>query len=1033
MAKTSKASRRPVATAKGGRAAAGPAKATAAKPRAAKPVGTKPAKAVAAAKPAAKVAAARRAVPAAKSSKPAVKATKTFKPAAKTATKPAATKPATKPIKSPAKPAARAVKPVAKSATKPAARVAKAGAVKPPVKAPTPVAVKGKWVYTFGNGTAEGAAGMKNLLGGKGANLAEMAGLGLPVPPGFTISTEVCTYYYQNNRTYPKSLKPQVEAALEHVARIVGKQFGDKTDPLLVSVRSGARASMPGMMDTVLNLGLNDETVEALAKQSGDRRFAFDSYRRFITMYSNVVLDVGYHNFEELLDEHKDEHGYKLDTDLTADDWEKLIVRYKERVIRETGKPFPQDPHEQLWGAIGAVFGSWMNQRAITYRRLNGVPESWGTAVNVQAMVFGNLGETSATGVAFSRNPSTGERKLYGEFLINAQGEDVVAGIRTPQEITEEARIASGSDKPSLEKAMPEPFKELVKYYTKLEKHYRDMQDMEFTVERGRLWMLQTRNGKRTAKAALKIAVDLANEGVISRNEAVLRIEPASLDQLLHPTIDPKAERKLIATGLPASPGAAAGEIVFNSDEAELLKSQNRKVILVRVETSPEDIHGMHAAEGILTTRGGMTSHAAVVARGMGKPCVAGAGSIRVDYAAGTMTASGQVFKKGDVITIDGGTGHVLAGRVPMQEPALSDDFATLMTWADKVRKLKVRTNADTPNDAKVAVKFGAEGIGLCRTEHMFFEGDRIRAVREMILADDEQSRRNALAKLLPMQRGDFAQIFEVMKGKPVTIRLLDPPLHEFLPHTEQEIAEVAQAMGADARKLADRAKELAEFNPMLGFRGCRLAVVYPEIAEMQARAIFEAAVDAAKKTGEPVVPEVMVPLIATKAELDLVKARIDAMAQAVMKETGTKFKYQVGTMIELPRAALRAGEIAESAEFFSFGTNDLTQTTFGISRDDAASFLGTYTAKNIVPVDPFVSIDTEGVGELMKIATERGRAVREKLKAGICGEHGGDPASVMFCAKLGLDYVSCSPFRVPIARLAAAQAALGGGSSGTV
>ncbi|MBK5959218.1 pyruvate, phosphate dikinase [Rhodoplanes elegans] len=1031
MAKTSKASRRPVATAKGGRAAAGPARATAAKPAkpAGKPLAGKAAKVTASAKPAAKVAAARRAVPAAKSAKPAVKATKLTRSSTK-----AATKPATKPIKSPArkpatKPAARATKPAAK----PAARVAKPSGAKPPVKAPTPVAVKGKWVYTFGNGTAEGASGMKNLLGGKGANLAEMAGLGLPVPPGFTISTEVCTYYYQNNRTYPKTLKPQVEAALAHIAKIVGKDFGDKTDPLLVSVRSGARASMPGMMDTVLNLGLNDETVEALAKQAGDRRFAFDSYRRFITMYSNVVLDVGYHNFEELLDEHKDEHGYKLDTDLTAEDWEKLIVRYKERVIRETGKPFPQDPHEQLWGAIGAVFGSWMNQRAITYRRLNGVPESWGTAVNVQAMVFGNLGETSATGVAFSRNPSTGERKLYGEFLINAQGEDVVAGIRTPQEITEAARIASGSDKPSLEKAMPEPFKELVKYYTKLEKHYRDMQDMEFTVERGRLWMLQTRNGKRTAKAALKIAVDLANEGVISRNEAVLRIEPNSLDQLLHPTIDPKAERKMIATGLPASPGAAAGEIVFNSDEAELLKSQNRKVILVRVETSPEDIHGMHAAEGILTTRGGMTSHAAVVARGMGKPCVAGAGSIRVDYAAGTMTASGQVFKKGDVITIDGSTGHVLAGRVPMQEPTLSDDFATLMAWADKARKLKVRTNADTPNDAKVAIKFGAEGIGLCRTEHMFFEGDRIRAVREMILADDEQSRRNALAKLLPMQRGDFAQIFEVMKGKPVTIRLLDPPLHEFLPHTEQEIAEVATAMGADPRKLADRAKELSEFNPMLGFRGCRLAVVYPEIAEMQARAIFEAAVDAAKKTGEPVVPEVMVPLIASKAELDLVKGRIDAMAQAVMKESGTRFKYQVGTMIELPRAALRAGEIAESAEFFSFGTNDLTQTTFGISRDDAATFIGTYTAKNIFPNDPFVSVDQEGVGELMQIATERGRAVREKLKTGICGEHGGDPASVMFCAKLGLDYVSCSPFRVPIARLAAAQAALGGGSSGTV
>jgi pyruvate,orthophosphate dikinase len=1009
MAKSTKAQRRrSVATAKGARTArvkAGTAAKAVTKPA------TKTAK-----KAVAKVAAARRPAAAKTLRKP------VSKPAVKRAAK----------AVRPAKPAARSTKPAAK-AVKPAARVAKPSAAKPPVKAATPVAVKGKWVYTFGDGKAEGATQMKNLLGGKGANLAEMSSLGLPVPPGFTITTEVCTYYYQNKQTYPKELKAQVRAALDHVARIVGKNFGDKTDPLLVSVRSGARASMPGMMDTVLNLGLNDETVEALAKQSNDRRFAFDSYRRFITMYSNVVLDVGYHHFEEILDEHKEEHGYKLDTDLKAEDWEKLVGRYKLRVERESGRPFPQDPEEQLWGAVGAVFGSWMNQRAITYRRLNNVPESWGTAVNVQAMVFGNLGETSATGVAFSRNPSNGDRRLYGEFLFNAQGEDVVAGIRTPQEITEQARIESGSDRPSMERAMPESFKELSKYYAKLEKHYRDMQDMEFTVERGKLWMLQTRNGKRTAKAALKIAVDLANEGVITRNEAVLRIEPASLDQLLHPTIDPKAERKVIATGLPASPGAASGEIVFNSDEAELLKTQNRQVILVRVETSPEDIHGMHASEGILTTRGGMTSHAAVVARGMGKPCVAGAGSIRVDYVAGTMTAGGHVFKKGDVITIDGANGQVLAGRVPMQEPTLSDDFATLMGWADKVRKLKVRTNADTPNDARVAVKFGAEGIGLCRTEHMFFEGERIRSVREMILADDEASRRKALAKLLPMQRDDFAQIFEIMKGKPVTIRLLDPPLHEFLPHTEQEIAEVAQAMAADPRKLADRAKELAEFNPMLGFRGCRLAVVYPEIAEMQARAIFEAAVLAAKKTGEPVVPEVMVPLIATKAELDLVKARIDAMAKAVMEETKTKFKYQVGTMIELPRAALRAGEIAESAEFFSFGTNDLTQTTFGISRDDAASFLGAYTAKNIVPIDPFMSIDIEGVGELMQIATERGRKTRPGLKAGICGEHGGDPASVMFCSKIGLDYVSCSPFRVPIARLAAAQAALGGGSSGTV
>jgi pyruvate,orthophosphate dikinase len=667
-----------------------------------------------------------------------------------------------------------------------------------------------------------------------------------------------------------------------------------------------------------------------------------------------------------------------------------------------------------------------MNQRAITYRRLYGIPESWGTAVNVQAMVFGNMGETSATGVAFTRNPSTGEKRLYGEFLINAQGEDVVAGIRTPQEITEVARAASHSDKPSMERAMPKAFAELERIYGLLERHYRDMQDLEFTVEQGKLWMLQTRSGKRTAKAALRIAVELASEGLISKDEAVLRIDPASLDQLLHPTIDPDATRKVIATGLPASPGAASGEIVFSSDEAETLKAQGRKVILVRVETSPEDIHGMHAAEGILTTRGGMTSHAAVVARGMGKPCVSGAGAIRVDYAANTMSAGSVTLKKGDILTIDGSTGQVLAGKIAMSEPEVSGEFSTLMGWADKVRKLGVRANADTPTDARVALKFGAEGIGLCRTEHMFFEEDRIRAVREMILSDDENSRRAALAKLLPMQRADFVDLFEIMQGLPVTIRLLDPPLHEFLPHTQEEIDEVAAAMNADPRKLADRARELHEFNPMLGFRGCRLAIAYPEIAEMQARAIFEAAVEAGKRTKKPVVPEIMVPLIATKIELDLVKARIDAMAEAVAKETKVKVDYQVGTMIELPRAALMAGEIAETAEFFSYGTNDLTQTTYGISRDDAASFLATYIAKGIVDIDPFVSIDREGVGELVRIATERGRKVRPKLKLGICGEHGGDPASVAFCHEVALDYVSCSPFRVPIARLAAAQAALG-------
>jgi pyruvate,orthophosphate dikinase len=883
-----------------------------------------------------------------------------------------------------------------------------------------------QWVYTFGDGKAEGQAGMRNLLGGKGANLAEMSNLGLPVPPGFTISTEVCTYYYANGQTYPAELKAQVENALAHVGELTGKIFGDNANPLLVSVRSGARASMPGMMDTVLNLGLNDVTVEALAKGANDERFAYDSYRRFIQMYSNVVLDVDHHHFEDALEEYKERKGVTLDTALTAADWKTLIGKYKAIVKDAIGKDFPQDPKEQLWGAIGAVFGSWMNARAIKYRELHNIPASWGTAVNVQAMVFGNLGETSATGVAFTRNPSTGEKELYGEFLVKAQGEDVVAGIRTPQDITEKARIAAGSDRPSLEKVMPEAFKEFLRICGLLEKHYRDVQDVEFTIERGKLWMLQTRNGKRTAKAALKIAVEFAAEGLITQDEAVGRIDPASLDQLLHPTIDPNADRKVIASGLPASPGAAAGEIVFDSDEAEAAKAAGKKVILVRIETSPEDIHGMHAAEGILTTRGGMTSHAAVVARGMGKPCVSGAGMLRVDYAAQTMVAGGVTLKKGDFITIDGTTGQVLHGAVKMLEPELSGEFGTLMGWADRVRRMKVRANAETPLDTRTARSFGAEGIGLCRTEHMFFEGDRIVAMREMILADDEKGRRAALAKLLPMQRADFVELFTIMSGLPVTIRLLDPPLHEFLPHTDEEIAEVATAMNASPEKLKQRAAELHEFNPMLGFRGCRLAVAYPEIAEMQARAIFEAAVDAAKKTGKAVIPEVMVPLVMTKPELDLVKGRIDAMAEAVKKETGAQFDYQVGTMIELPRAALRAAEIAEAAEFFSFGTNDLTQTTLGISRDDAASFLGPYTAKGILPADPFVTIDQDGVGELVKFAAERGRMTRKDIKLGICGEHGGDPASIAFCEKIELDYVSCSPYRVPIARLAAAQSALG-------
>ncbi|APH71245.1 pyruvate, phosphate dikinase [Aquibium oceanicum] len=883
-----------------------------------------------------------------------------------------------------------------------------------------------KWVYGFGGGKADGGAGDKNLLGGKGANLAEMSGLGLPVPPGFTITTEVCTHYQASGHSYPDELDDQVDAALDRIGELTGKRFGDPDRLLLVSVRSGARASMPGMMDTVLNLGLNDETVEALGRDAGDRRFAYDSYRRFIQMYSNVVLGLEHEMFEEILEEEKARRGAEYDTELTAQDWARVTELYKAKVFEEMEKPFPQDPREQLWGAIGAVFSSWMNPRAITYRRLHDIPQSWGTAVNVQAMVFGNMGDTSATGVAFTRNPSTGEKKLYGEFLVNAQGEDVVAGIRTPQNITEEARIGAGSDKPSLEKLMPEAFRDFVTIADRLEGHYRDMQDLEFTIERGRLWMLQTRSGKRTAKAALRIAVDMAGEGLIGQEEAVSRIEPGSLDQLLHPTIDPKAERDVIAIGLPASPGAATGEIVFSSDEAEELKAAGRRVILVRIETSPEDIHGMHAAEGILTTRGGMTSHAAVVARGMGKPCVSGAGQLRVDYRNQTLTAMGRTFKRGDVITIDGANGQVLAGQVAMLQPELSGDFAAIMEWADKIRRMKVRTNAETPVDARTARSFGAEGIGLCRTEHMFFEDDRINVMREMILADTESGRRSALAKLLPMQRSDFSELFEIMAGLPVTIRLLDPPLHEFLPKSGKEISEVAAAIGVSPEKLRQRTEALHEANPMLGHRGCRLAVSYPEIAEMQARAIFEAAIEAGRKTGAPVEPEIMVPLVGIVKELDFVKARIDAVAKAVMEETGETIAYLVGTMIELPRAAIRAHEIAQAAEFFSFGTNDLTQTTFGISRDDAAAFMETYRQKGIVEADPFVTLDVEGVGELVRMAAEKGRTTRPAIKLGICGEHGGDPASIRFCEEVGLDYVSCSPFRVPIARLAAAQAAVG-------
>ena len=882
-----------------------------------------------------------------------------------------------------------------------------------------------KWVYNFGAEKAEGRADMRALLGGKGANLAEMSNLGLPVPPGFTITTEVCTYFYKHGETYPADLKPAVEAALNRVGELAGGRFGDPKRPLLVSVRSGARASMPGMMDTVLNLGLNPQTVAGLAAQTGDERFAYDSYRRFIQMYSGVVLEVDHAHFEEILEDEKEQKGVELDTDLDAADWKRIAERYKAKVKDVLGKPFPDDVHEQLWGAIGAVFGSWMGARAKTYRRLNNIPEDWGTAVNVQAMVFGNRGSTSATGVAFTRDPSTGESILYGEFLINAQGEDVVAGIRTPQSITKRAREAARSKRPSMEEAMPEAFAELSRIASKLEAHYRDMQDVEFTVQEGKLFMLQTRSGKRTARAALRVATEMVREGLIGEDEAVLRVDPAALDQLLHPTLDANALKELIATGLAASPGAASGEAVFTAEEAEHAAGDGRDVILVRLETSPEDIHGMHAAKGILTVRGGMTSHAAVVARGMGRPCVTGAGTLKIDVERGTMTAGSVTISRGEIITIDGAAGKVYRGRVPMLLPEMSGDFATLMQWADARRKLKIRTNADTPADCETARRYGAEGVGLCRTEHMFFDAERILAVRQMILADDLEGRKAAIAKLLPMQRGDFLEIFRIMKGLPVTIRLLDPPLHEFIPHSDEEIAEVAKAAGAEPAKLRARAIALAEANPMLGHRGCRLGITYPEIYEMQARAIFEAALDAQKENGKPIDVEIMIPLVGFKSELDFLRDRIAAIADAVEKERGTKPVYMIGTMIELPRAALMAKEIAETAEFFSFGTNDLTQTTLGVSRDDAGSFLSEYLTRGLIERDPFVSIDRKGVGELVEIAVKRGRESRPQLKLGICGEHGGDPDSIRFCHEAGLDYVSCSPFRVPVARLAAAQAAL--------
>ncbi len=882
-----------------------------------------------------------------------------------------------------------------------------------------------KWVYSFGGGSADGNAGMRDLLGGKGANLAEMSALGLLVPPGFTLTTEVCRHFTDHKGAYPDELDSQVTAALADVEAALGARFGDRDDPLLVSVRSGARASMPGMMDTVLNLGLNDETVEGLARQSGDRRFAFDSYRRFIQMFGDVVLGVEHHNFEEILELHKDDRGLVQDTDLSDRDWETVIQGYKARIEEETGQPFPQDPKAQVWAAIGAVFGSWMNPRAVTYRRIHNIPEDWGTAVNVQAMVFGNMGEDCATGVAFTRNPSTGENVFYGEYLVNAQGEDVVAGIRTPQHLTVAARKANHSKLPAMEEAMPEVFRQLLAVRDKLERHYRDMQDIEFTVQRGTLYMLQTRAGKRTAAAALRIAADLVDEGLIDEREAVRRIDPASLDQLLHPMLDPEAERHMIARGLPASPGAASGKLVFSADKAEAQAGAGEKVILCRIETSPEDIHGMHAARGILTTRGGMTSHAAVVARGMGRPCVVGAADLRIDYKAGVLRVRDLELGEGDLLTIDGSTGEVMLGEVQTIQPQLSGEFARLMSWADRHRTMKVRTNADTPGDCRTARDFGAEGIGLCRTEHMFFDAGRIVAVREMILADTPEGRRKALDKILPMQRQDFMEIFRIMAGLPVTIRLLDPPLHEFLPHEEAAVVEVAEAAGLPVDQVRARALKLAEVNPMLGHRGCRLAITYPEIYEMQARAIFEAAVAVAKESGDMVHPEIMIPLVAMRDELKILRELVERVAREVLSGSGVKVPYEIGTMIELPRACLTAREIAGLADFFSFGTNDLTQTTYGLSRDDAANFISAYEARGIIERDPFMSLDAEGVGELVAIAVERGRAGNPRLHMGICGEHGGDPASIAECQRLGLDYVSCSPFRVPIARLAAAQAAL--------
>ena len=871
---------------------------------------------------------------------------------------------------------------------------------------------KNKAIYFFAAGETDGNAKMKDILGGKGANLAEMTSLGLPVPPGFTISTEVCTAFYADGAKLPSWLIPQVRDSMARVEAIIGKKFGDSKNPLLVSVRSGARASMPGMMDTILNLGLNDTTVEGLAQASDNPRFAWDSYRRFIQMYSDVVMGMNSSVLEVTLEDLKDEKGYKDDTELKTDDLKVLVKKFRDLVKSTTGQTFPQDPYEQLWGSISAVFRSWHTPRAVTYRELHDIPESWGTAVNVQSMVFGNLGDDSATGVAFTRDPSTGERRFYGEFLINAQGEDVVAGIRTPLSI----------DK--LKDKMPEVFAQLTETYLKLEKHYRDMQDIEFTVERKKLWMLQTRTGKRTARAALQIACDLIDEKMITESEALLRIDPHSLDQLLHPVLDPKAPKTLLAKGLPASPGGVGGQLVFSSEDAVQWKELGKKVILARIETSPEDIAGMVAAQGILTTRGGMTSHAAVVARGMGKCCVAGCGDIEVDYNNKTMKVKGYVLREGETITLDGGTGEVFLGEVKSLDPEFSSAFERIMKLADGKRSLKIRTNADTPKDAQTARNYGAEGIGLCRTEHMFFGPDRIDAVREMIIADNKNDREKALDKLLPMQREDFRKLFEIMKGYPVTIRLLDPPLHEFVPHTDKEIQDFAKRVNADAGQVKSKINALHEFNPMLGHRGCRLAITYPEIYRMQTRAIAEAAAQVIK-AGTSLTPEIMIPLVAVEKELEMLRKLVIEEVQKVQKETGCKFDYQVGTMIELPRAAVTADAIADHADFFSFGTNDLTQTTLGLSRDDAGRFLGSYVSQGIFAKDPFVTIDKVGVGKLVKTAVDLGRQTKPDLKTGVCGEHGGDPASIEFFNSVGLDYVSCSPFRVPIARLAAARSAI--------